>query len=103
MIVLASPRWPRFLSEGLHRTLALTSLVFLAFHIVTSVVDPFTALGWTSVVIPFSAAYRRLFLGLGSVAMYLLIAVAITSRRPRCPNRPATKLPLAPRPRKAPA
>ena len=35
-----SPRWPRFLSEGLHRTLALTSLVFLAMHVVTSAIDP---------------------------------------------------------------
>ncbi len=73
------PSWPRVLSAELHRTLALSSLVFLALHIVTSIIDPFTALGWTSAAIPFSADYRRLYLGLGSVAMYLLIAIVVTS------------------------
>jgi DMSO/TMAO reductase YedYZ heme-binding membrane subunit len=74
-----NPRWPAFLSEGLHRTLALTSLVFLAIHIVTAAIDPFTALGWESVLLPFAVDYRPLYLGLGSVAMYLLIALVITS------------------------
>ena len=60
-----SPRWPRFLSEGLHRSLALSSLVFLAIHIVTSTIDPFTALGWESVLLPFAVDYKPLFLGLG--------------------------------------
>lgn len=74
-----SPSWPRFLSEGLHRSLALSSLIFLVLHIVTAVVDPFTHLGWASAFIPFSAAYRQLFLGLGSVATYLVIALVVTS------------------------
>ena len=34
-----SPGWPRFLTTGLHRNLALMTLVFLALHIVTAVVD----------------------------------------------------------------
>src|SRR6266480_5771930 len=59
--------WPRFLTTGLHRNLALATLVFLAIHIVTAVVDPFTALGWQAAVIPFSSSYRRLWLGLGVV------------------------------------
>jgi NADH:ubiquinone oxidoreductase subunit F (NADH-binding)/DMSO/TMAO reductase YedYZ heme-binding membrane subunit len=71
--------WPRFMSEGLHRTLALTSLFFLAFHVVTSAIDPFTALGWESVVLPFAVDYKRIGLGLGSVALYLLAAITITS------------------------
>ena len=71
--------WPRFLTTGLHRNLALTTLVFLAIHIVTAVVDPFTALGWRSALIPFSSSYRTFWLGLGAVAMYLLLAIMITS------------------------
>ncbi len=74
-----SARWPRFLSEGLHRNLALTSLIFLGIHIVTSAIDPFTALGWESVFLPFAVDYKPLYLGLGSVALYLLIAVTVTS------------------------
>jgi NADH:ubiquinone oxidoreductase subunit F (NADH-binding)/DMSO/TMAO reductase YedYZ heme-binding membrane subunit len=74
-----SPSWPRFFTEGLHRSLAMSSLIFLAIHIVTAVIDPFTSLGWTAAFIPFSAAYRQVYLGLGSVAMYLLIALIVTS------------------------
>jgi methionine sulfoxide reductase heme-binding subunit len=74
-----SASWPRFLTTGFHRNLALMTLVFLALHIVTAVVDPFTALGWNAAIIPFSSLYRRLWLGLGVVALYLLIAIAVTS------------------------
>ncbi|HKV32603.1 MAG TPA: ferric reductase-like transmembrane domain-containing protein [Candidatus Dormibacteraeota bacterium] len=71
--------WPRFLTTGFHRNLALATLIFLALHIVTAVVDPFTALGWQAALIPFSSSYRRFWLGLGVVAIYLLLAIAVTS------------------------
>jgi sulfoxide reductase heme-binding subunit YedZ len=71
--------WPRFLTTGFHRNLALATLLFLALHIVTAVVDPFTALGWQAALIPFSSSYRRFWLGLGVVAVYLLLAIAVTS------------------------
>lgn len=71
--------WPRFLTTGLHRNLALATLTFLALHIVTAVVDPFTALGWEAAVIPFSSSYRRLWLGLGVVAIWVLLAIIATS------------------------
>src|SRR3989442_2815308 len=74
-----APAWPRFLTTGFHRNLALTTLAFLALHIVTAVVDPFTALGWNAALIPFSSSYRRFWLVLGVVAVYLLLAIAITS------------------------
>jgi len=74
-----SPSWPRFLTTGLHRNLALLTLVFLALHIVTAVVDPFTHLGWLSAVVPFSSYYRTLWLGLGTVAFELLAAIIATS------------------------
>jgi len=71
--------WPRFLTTGLHRNLALGTLIFLALHIVTAVVDPFTALGWKAAIIPFWSSYRRLWLGLGVVAIYVLLAIVLTS------------------------
>ncbi len=74
-----TPSWPRFLTTGLHRNLALATLTFLALHVVTAVVDPFTALGWNAAIIPFSSSYRRLWLGLGVVAVYLLLAIVVTS------------------------
>ena len=74
-----SESWPRFLTTGLHRNVALMTVAFLALHIVTAVVDPFTHLGWLPAVIPFSSYYRALWLGLGTVAFDLLLAVVVTS------------------------
>jgi sulfoxide reductase heme-binding subunit YedZ len=74
-----SSGWPRFLTTGLHRNLALMTVVFLALHIVTAVVDPFTHLGWLVAVVPFSSYYRTLWLGLGTIAFELLAAIVVTS------------------------
>jgi methionine sulfoxide reductase heme-binding subunit len=74
-----SAAWPKFLTTGLHRNLALMAMVFLALHIVTAVIDPFTHLGWLTVVIPFSSYYRTLWLGLGTIAFELLVAIVVTS------------------------
>lgn len=74
-----SDRWPRFLTTGLHRNLALMTLVFLALHIVTAVVDPYTNLGWAAAFIPFSSYYRTLWLGLGVISFELLLAIIATS------------------------
>lgn len=71
--------WPRFLTTGLHRNLALMTLVFLALHIVTAVVDPFTHLGWLTAVVPFSSYYRTFWVGLGTIAFELLLAIVVTS------------------------
>jgi sulfoxide reductase heme-binding subunit YedZ len=74
-----SAAWPRFLTTSLHRNLALMTLVFLALHIVTAVVDPFTHLGWLTPVVPFSSYYRTFWLGLGTIAFELLLAIVATS------------------------
>lgn len=74
-----SARWPRFLTAELHARLALMTVVFLALHIITAVVDPFTSLGFVPVVVPFGSSYRTFWLGLGTVAFELLIAVVVTS------------------------
>lgn len=70
--------WPRFLTSGLHRNLALMTLVFLTLHIITAIVDPFTNLG-ASALIPFASYYRTFWLGLGAVSFELLFAITVTS------------------------
>lgn len=70
--------WPRFLTAGLHRNLALMTLVFLTLHIITAMVDPFTSLGLAA-LIPFASYYRTFWLGLGAVAFELLFAIIVTS------------------------
>jgi sulfoxide reductase heme-binding subunit YedZ len=71
--------WPRFVTAGLHRNLALMALVFLVLHIVTAVVDPFTHLGLVAAAVPFGSYYRTFWLGLGTIACELLLAVIATS------------------------
>jgi sulfoxide reductase heme-binding subunit YedZ len=71
--------WPRFATAALHRDIALLALVFLTLHIVTAVVDPFTHLGITAAVVPFGSYYRTFWLGLGTVAFELMVAIVATS------------------------
>lgn len=71
--------WPRFLSAALHGNLALITVVFLVLHVVTAVVDPFTSLGITPVIVPFGSAYRTFWLGLGTVSFELILAIIATS------------------------
>lgn len=75
----SSARWPRVMTAGLHRSLSLLAAAFVAVHVLTTVLDPFAPIGWTAAVVPFSASYRPLWLGLGAVAFDLLLAVLMTS------------------------
>ncbi|MFE9172480.1 ferric reductase-like transmembrane domain-containing protein [Streptomyces kebangsaanensis] len=75
----APRRIGRFEIGLLHRDLSLLTLVFLAVHVVTAVLDPFAHLGWAVSVVPFGASYRPLWLGLGTAALDLLLAVLLTS------------------------
>ena len=71
--------WPRFLTVGLHRNLSLLVLVFLALHVGTTVADTFVSIPLTAAFIPFTSSYKAFWLGLGAVALDLLIALVATS------------------------
>lgn len=80
----ASERWPRFTVAALHRNIALMSVLFLAVHVSTAIIDPYAGIGWLDAVVPFGSVYRPFWLGLGSVALDLMLAVLVTSLlRPR--------------------
>lgn len=72
-------RAARFEIGALHRNVSVLTLVFLALHIVTAIADTFVHLGWTATLVPFLSSYRPVWVGLGTVAFDLLLAVAITS------------------------
>jgi sulfoxide reductase heme-binding subunit YedZ len=74
-----SRRWPRFLSQDLHRNLSLLCITFVGVHVVTTVVDGYVPIGFVDVVLPFRSAYRPIYLGLGALCFDLLLAVLITS------------------------
>jgi sulfoxide reductase heme-binding subunit YedZ len=71
--------WPRFATAALHRDISLLALIFLVLHIVTAVVDPFTHLGLTAALVPFGSYYRTFWLGLGTIAFELMVAIVATS------------------------
>jgi DMSO/TMAO reductase YedYZ heme-binding membrane subunit len=74
-----SRRWPRFAVGAAHRNLTLLSLAFVALHVVTTVADGYAPIGFKDAIVPFASPYRPLWLGLGTVAVDLLLALAITS------------------------
>jgi hypothetical protein len=74
-----TPHWPRFVLQGLHRNISLLILVFIGLHVATTVIDGFVPIGYLDAVVPFRSPYRTLWLGLGAVALDLLLALTITS------------------------
>ena len=72
-------RWPRFLSQSVHRNLSLFCLALIGIHIVSTVGDGYVPIGLTDAVIPFRSPYRPIWVGLGALALDMLLAVAITS------------------------
>jgi len=76
---LRTERWPRFVVAGLHRNVTLLAVVFVVVHVVTTIVDGFAPIGFRDALIPFLSPYRPLWLGLGTVAFDLLLALVVTS------------------------
>jgi predicted ferric reductase len=75
----ARPRWPRFVTQGLHRNLSLLAVVFVFVHVLTTVVDGYVAIGWMNAVVPFTSPYHRFWVGLGAVAFDMVLALVATS------------------------
>ncbi len=73
------PGLPSFAVTGLHRNLSLLSLVFLGAHIATAVADPYVTIRLISVIVPFTSGYLPFWLGLGAVALDLILALIVTS------------------------
>ena len=74
-----STRWPRFLSQDVHRNLSLLCIGFVGVHVVTTVADGYVPIGFLDVILPFRSPYRPIYLGLGALCFDLLLAVLITS------------------------
>ena len=76
--------WPGFAHQELHRRVSMMSMVFLAIHIVTSILDTYVHIGWATILVPFTSSYSRFWVGMGTVAVDLMAAVFVSSLlRPR--------------------
>lgn len=75
----AGKRVPRFLTQSLHRNLGLVTVVTLVVHAATAVVDSYVDIRWWQALVPFGATYQPLWLGLGTLALDLMVVVVVTS------------------------
>ena len=76
---LSSSRWPRFVTQGLHRNVSLYVLALTVLHVIAVVLDDYVVIGIPESIIPFIGDYRPIWLGLGTLSSDLAIAVVVTS------------------------
>lgn len=76
---LSTARWPRFVTQGLHRNISLYVLVLTAVHVVFSILDDFVMITVTESFVPFVGTYRWFWMGLGTISSDLMIAATVTS------------------------
>ena len=72
--------WPRFAVEDVHRFGGLLVGCFIWLHVLTIVIDSEAHVSLVQAIVPFSAGYRPLWTGLGTVAAELLLALALANR-----------------------
>ena len=73
------PGLPRFVVTGLHRNLSLLGVAFVAIHVLTAVLDPYVTIRIVAIVVPFTSAYKSLWLGLGAISLDVVLALILTS------------------------
>jgi methionine sulfoxide reductase heme-binding subunit len=80
----ARPAW----LLDLHRFLAGAALVFLAVHVGSIAADSYVHFGPVSLLIPFTGSWHPVAVAWGIVAMYVLVALEVTSLlRARLPRK----------------
>ncbi len=62
-----------------HRWLSLGMVAFLITHVATAIAETYVSIDLVSALVPFSSAYQPFFVGLGTLAVDILIAVLATS------------------------
>jgi sulfoxide reductase heme-binding subunit YedZ len=75
----AQPGASTLVTAAVHRNASLLAVALLVVHVVTAVLDPYAPIRLVDAVVPFVSAYRPVWLGLGALALDLLIALIVTS------------------------
>jgi sulfoxide reductase heme-binding subunit YedZ len=70
---------PRFAVAAVHRNAGLIATVLLLVHVSTLLLDPYAQLDIADLVVPFGGEYRPMWLGLGTAAFDLMLAIVATS------------------------
>jgi len=70
---------PRFGVADVHRNVSLMAVGLVGLHMIGLLLDPYAQLELLDLVVPFGAAYRPLWVGLGTLAADLLFLLIVTS------------------------
>lgn len=68
----------RFLVQMAHRSAAVLGLLALALHATLIVLDSYVSVSVASTVLPFTAGYRPVALGAGTLSVYAFVVVAVS-------------------------
>jgi predicted ferric reductase len=71
--------WPGFAQQEIHRRISILAVVFLTIHVATSILDTYAHIGWLAIAVPFTSPYSRFWVGLGTIALDLMVAVFVSS------------------------
>ena len=63
----------------LHRFVGGAAVVFTGIHVASLVLDSYISFGLTEILVPFTSSYRPAAVAWGVTAMYVLLAVEVTS------------------------
>ncbi|MFN8196384.1 MAG: ferric reductase-like transmembrane domain-containing protein [Nocardioidaceae bacterium] len=85
----AGKRVPSFVTQAVHRDIALLSVVLLTVHVWTAVAHEFVDVRWWQAFVPWvGATFMPTWLGFGTLAVDLFLVVTLTSLvRDRLPHR----------------
>ncbi|WFR68577.1 ferric reductase-like transmembrane domain-containing protein [Curtobacterium flaccumfaciens] len=72
------PGLPRFAVQLVHRDVALVSTVLVVVHVTTLLLDTEAELRLVDTVVPFVGSYRWFWLGLGTLAVDLLVVLVVS-------------------------
>lgn len=82
IVTRSRQRWaglPQYGLTAIHKTASLTATALIVVHVTTLLLDPKAQLRLVDTVVPFASSWRPLWLGLGTLAIDLLLLVVATS------------------------
>lgn len=78
----------RFELNELHRSISIVAMIFLAIHVLTTIVDSYVSTGIISIIVPMTSQFKRVSVALGAVGFDLIVAVWLSSiMKSRIENR----------------
>ncbi|MGD8191437.1 ferric reductase-like transmembrane domain-containing protein [Brevibacillus ginsengisoli] len=63
----------------IHSAATVSGMFLGMFHAMLLVIDTYEPFGWTQILVPFSAADKPLFTGLGTIAAYGMVLIILTT------------------------